>query len=158
MIRLLLTIVVCGVLLVANGSAQTGATFTPKFEVVAETRLLMEGLANSNHRSLQKLLKTKPADNETWMFARGQAILIAETGNLLLLRPPRNAGRDTWMKLAMAMRSEAATLARAVSARDHLTSRNALTRVTNSCNRCHVTFRVPVQLGTDDLPSERDAE
>ena len=25
---------------------------------------------------------------------------MAETGNLLLLRPPRNEGRDTWMRRA----------------------------------------------------------
>src|SRR5262245_51093607 len=75
-------------------------TFTPKFEALAETRLLMEGLAHPNYRSLNKLLKQKPADVETWTFARGQALLVAETGNLLLLRPPRNNGRDTWMKLA----------------------------------------------------------
>src|SRR5213080_3460763 len=65
----------------------TTQPFTPKFEALAETRLLMEGMAHSNYRSLQRLLKEKPADNETWVFVRGQALLLAETGNLLLLRP-----------------------------------------------------------------------
>ena len=64
----------------------------PKFEVIAETSLLMDGLNQSNYRSLEKLLKQKPADAETWTFIRGQALLIAETGNLLLLRPPRSGG------------------------------------------------------------------
>src|SRR3954466_4505855 len=109
-------------LLTAGGPAPTApraeaqqpkqATFTPKFEALAETRLLMEGMANPNYRSLHRLLKDKPADNETWAFARGQALLLAERGTLLLRRPPRNNGRDTWMKLAMAMRDEAAELAR----------------------------------------------
>src|SRR5438105_15939040 len=69
------------------------ARFVPRFEALAETKLLMEGLNQSNYRSLEKLLKEKPADADTWTFARGQALLIAETGNLLLLRPPRNQGR-----------------------------------------------------------------
>src|SRR5882724_1944572 len=64
----------------------------PRLEAVAETRLLMEGLANSNFRGVERLLKEKPASNEAWTFARGQALLLAETGNLLLLRPPRNNG------------------------------------------------------------------
>jgi hypothetical protein len=132
--------------------------FVPKFEALAETRLLMEGLANANYRSLQRLLKEKPDDVDTWVFARGQALLVAETGNLLLLRPPRNTGRDTWMKLATAMRDEASTLARKVAARDHAASKVALVSVTNACNRCHQTFRVEVRVGPEPEKGERDTE
>jgi Cytochrome C' len=132
--------------------------FTPKFEALAETRLLMEGVAHANYRSLQRLLKEKPADAETWTFARGQALLVAETGNLLLLRPPRNNGRDTWMKLAMAMRDEAGQLARKAAARDHNGSKAALVNLTNSCNRCHQTFRVQVRVGPEVEKGEKDAE
>jgi hypothetical protein len=123
--------------------------FVPRFEALAETRLLMEGLANSNYRSLNKLLKERPADNETWTFARGQALLLAETGNLLLLRPPRNSGRDTWMKLGMGMRSAAGEVARAVGARDYTRSQAALVGLTASCNRCHQTFRIPVKVAPE---------
>src|SRR4051812_28081921 len=70
--------------------APAAPKFVPRFEAVAETRLLMEGLAHANYQGLERLLKEKPADADTWGFARGQALLIAETGNLLLLRPPRN--------------------------------------------------------------------
>ena len=62
---------------------------TPKLEAVAETRLLMEGLAQANFRGLERLLAEKPGEVKTWTFARGQALLIAETGNLLMLRPPK---------------------------------------------------------------------
>ena len=134
------------------------AKFVPKFEVVAETRLLMEGLAHSNLKSLNKLLKDRPADLDTWVFARGQALIIAETGNLLLLRPPRNTGRDAWMKLAMEMRTQASTLARAVAARDHASAKAELTRLTAACARCHDTFKVPVRIGERDPATERDAE
>src|SRR5258708_2326017 len=61
----------------------------PRLEPVAETRLLMEGLNQANFRGLERLLRQKPAEAEAWSFARGQALLIAETGNLLLIRPPR---------------------------------------------------------------------
>jgi hypothetical protein len=161
--RAALLVAVSGLLLTASGGAQTTrppapkTTFVPRFEVVAETRLIMEGLAHSNYRSLHRLLKDRPKDNETWVFARGQAILIAETGNLLLLRPPRNTGRDTWMKLAMDMRSQAANLARSVAARDHAKSKAGLTNLTNACNRCHQAFRVPVKVAPDPVPGEMDA-
>lgn len=124
------------------------AKFTPKFEVLAETKLLMEGLALSNYRALEKHLQGKgPEDVDTWMFARGQALLIAETGNLLLLRPPRNQGRDTWMRRAMDMRESAADLARRLGSRDLPRSRAALLDLANKCNHCHQTFRISTRIG-----------
>ena len=130
----------------------------PRLEAVAETRLLMEGLANSNFRGLERLLKEKPTSNEAWTFARGQALLIAETGNLLLLRPPRNNGRDTWQERAMELRSTATHLARMVAARDHERSRAAMGSLANACNRCHQTFQVPVRLAPFVEPGERGAD
>jgi|GEM_PF-917022 hypothetical protein len=131
------------------------APFTPKFEALAETKLLMEGLAQPNYRALEKHLQGKgPMDVDTWIFARGQALLIAETGNLLLLRPPRNEGRDTWMRRAMDMRQSAGELARRLGNRDLARSRTALSALTDKCNACHRTFRIPVRIrpGADSEP------
>jgi hypothetical protein len=153
-----------GLLCGTPGAAQVRrpppTTFTPKFEAVAETRLLMEGLTNANYRSVNKLLKDRPADVDTWTFARGQAILIAESGNLLLLRPPKNDGRDTWMRLGMDMRDRAAAVARGAAARDFAACKAAMVALTASCNRCHQTFRVPVKVAPEPErnPNERDAE
>jgi hypothetical protein len=142
----------------AQRPAAATTTFTPRFEAVADTRLLMEGMVHSNYRSLGKLLKNKPTDRETWVFARGQAILVAESGNLLLLRPPRGAGRDPWMKQAMEMRSQAVTLATVVAAKDHAKSLRALADLKGACVRCHQTFRVDVKLDAEPVPGETDAE
>jgi hypothetical protein len=164
----LAAVVLLGALLAGTpGAAQVRrvpvptTTFTPKFEAVAETRLLMEGLTNANYRSVNKLLKNRPGDVDTWTFARGQAILIAESGNLLLLRPPKNDGRDTWMRLGMDMRDKATAVARAAAARDFAQCQAALVALTASCNRCHQTFRVPVKVAPEPAapaPNERDAE
>lgn len=125
--------------------------FTPKFEALAETKLLMEGLALPNYRAVEKHLQGKgPDDVDTWMFARGQALLMAETGNLLLLRPPRNEGRDTWMRRAMDVRQSAGALARQLGNRDLARSRTALLDLSNKCNDCHQTFRVPTRIGPNE--------
>lgn len=127
--------------------------FTPKFEALAETKLLMEGLAQPNYAALEKHLQGKgPQDGETWTFARGQALLIAETGNLLLLRPPRNSGREAWMRRAMDMRQAAGNLGRRLAKRDLARSRAALLDLANKCNGCHQTFRVPARIGARDEP------
>lgn len=115
-----------------------------KLAPVADTKLLMEGLASPNLQSLGKLFRDKPKDAEAWGFARGQALILAETGNLLLLRPPRTStGEEAWMQQASALRESAANLARAAAAKDYGKSRSTLADVANACNRCHQTFRVP---------------
>jgi hypothetical protein len=118
----------------------------PRLEPVAETKLLMEGLAQANFKGLDRLLQKKPADVQTWTFARGQALLIAETGNLLMLRPPRNEGEAAWLQRATELREAATALARSAAARDYDASQRGLVNVANACNRCHQTFRVPVEI------------
>ena len=134
------------VLLSAAGAAPAPKV-TPKFDAVAETALLMDGLNDANYRGLEKILKQKPADADTWTFARGQALLIAETGNLLLLRPPRNGGQDAWFQDAMDLRAAAADLARKAGDRDYEGSVAGLKTVAANCNKCHETFRVTVRVG-----------
>lgn len=117
-----------------------------RLEPVAETKLLMEGLALPNFKGLDRLMRQKPKDPEDWVFLRGQALLLAETGNLLLLRPPRNAGETAWMSHAVELRGSADRLARATATRDYELSKLRLAELTTACNRCHQTFRVPVRL------------
>lgn len=119
----------------------------PKLEPVAETKLLMEGLADPNMRGLGKLLKDKPTDADAWNFARGQALLIAETGNLLMIRPPKApVGQDVWMSQAIEMRDGGANLARTLATKDYQKSRTALANLANVCNHCHQAFQIRVRV------------
>jgi hypothetical protein len=119
---------------------------SPKLEPVAETKLLMEGLLQANVRGLEKNLRQAPADAETWTFIRGQALLIAEAGNLLMIRPPKSGGQDAWLETAAELRDKATKLARSAAARDADRSRRALVDLGGTCNRCHQAFRVNVQV------------
>jgi hypothetical protein len=119
----------------------------PKLEPVAETKLLMNGIAEPNSRALGKLLAAKPKDAEGWAFARGQALLLGEMGNLLMMRPPKTkAGENSWLTDAADLRDSATAVARAAAEKDLVQARTALAGVANSCNRCHQTFRVGVRV------------
>jgi hypothetical protein len=118
----------------------------PRLEPVAETKLLMEGLAGPNSRALGKLLAARPKEDAAWNFARGQALLLAETGNLLLMRPPAAGGADAWAASAVELRESAAALARAAAAKNYLQARASLAAVANACNRCHQAARVKVRV------------
>jgi cytochrome c553 len=138
--------------------ATTTTRPTPRLEAVAETRLLMDGLNQPNVRGLERLLKARPDSVEAWTFGRGQALLIAETGNLLLLRPPRNTGLYTWQEIAMQLRANATHLAQRLAAQDYEGSRTALGQVAAACNRCHQSFRVPTRIQPFATPDARSTD
>lgn len=127
----------------------------PMLVPIAETKLLMAGIADPNLKGLGKILKDKPTDPQAWAFARGQALLIAETGNLLLLRPPKmKVAQDKWTTLATELREAGAALGKTAAAKDYLGSRSGLARLANACNRCHTACGVPTRVNpfTGDGP------
>ena len=106
----------------------------------------MEGLVHSNFRGLENLLKEPPTDAKAWVFRPGQALLIAETGNLLLMRPPKTAGQPVWFDRAVELRTVAQQLAKTIASKDFNRSRAGLIDLSSRCNRCHQAFRVPVAI------------
>lgn len=152
-----------GLLILVAGAGQgqapsTGAKFTPKLEPVAETKLVMEGLAYAHFRGLDRLLATQPEDAQAWVFARGQALLVAETANLLMIRPPQKQGQAVWFERATELRSQATALAKTIASQDYPKSRAGLVQLANSCNRCHQAFRVPVEIAPFQEPAPPQAE
>jgi len=145
-LRTLGGILLGGLALSAIGHAQPTAKVVPKLEPIAETKLLMEGLAHANFKGLERILSQKPADAQAWTFARGQALLLAETANLLMIRPPQKEGQTVWFEKATTLRTRAAELAQTLAKKDFDRARTGLALVADSCNRCHQTFRVPVQI------------
>ena len=95
---------------------------------------------------MERNLGKKPIDDQSWVFARGQALLIAETANLLMLRPPKNQGEPIWFARSMELRGQAQQLAEVLAKKDPERGKAALLGVANSCNRCHQSFRVPVEI------------
>ena len=131
--------------------AQMPAVEGPQLQPVAETKLLMNGLAKPNFDGLNRHLKDKPADAETWEFVRGQALLVAESGNLLMMRPPKaKALQDAWMAKATDVRAAGVKLAKAAGDRDYLAARAAHAELANACNRCHERFQVKTRVSPDE--------
>src|SRR5438132_1051558 len=146
-----------GILAAVPAETKSAPQPAPRLEPVAETRLIMEGMLMPNYRGLERILKQAPADNDGWVFARGQALLIAEGGNLLLLRPPHNAGAAVWQDRAAELRATAAKLARAAAERDYARCRLGLHEVAGVCNRCHHAFRVPTRFSPFAAPAPAPA-
>jgi len=117
----------------------------PRPEPVAKTRLLMLGINLPNFRGIEERLGQSPR-GDSWDIIQGQALLIAENGNLLMLRPPRNDKEDTWLERAADLRAAATRLARAAVDQDYARSRDDLIALANVCNHCHKSFQVDVRI------------
>jgi len=157
-IRLLILSVLAAGLLALPGISQSPpprARATPRLVPVAETKLLMEGMAHPNFQGVEKILKNEEVEKDSWTFARGQALLMAETGNLLMMRPPNNSGQDNWMKNSMELRDSATELAKVIATKDRQQSRAALITLSNSCNNCHQKFRVATAIKPFDETEEK---
>jgi len=141
-----LSIVSLGLLFVSAEAYSQAPKVAPKLEPIAETKLVMQGLASANFKGLERILADPPKDDKAWVYARGQALLIAETGNLLMIRPPRNQGEATWFERSIELRTKATQLAKTIASKDFNASRAEFVGLANSCNRCHQAFRVPVQI------------
>ena len=153
MTRTLLVAGLAALLMPIAGSSQPARPSAPRLEPVAETRLLMEGLAQPNFKAVDRRLAAEPEDADSWKLARGQSLLMAETANLLMIRPPKGSrASELWMSRATDLREAASNLARATAAKDYARSRQALAGVAATCNKCHESFQIETRIQlTDDV-------
>jgi len=81
-----------------------------------------------------------PATDAAWQEASGQALVLAESGNLLMLG---GRARDTaaWMRLSRAMVDAAAAAAAAAERKDPSALAVAGDAITASCEACHQPYR-----------------
>ena len=81
-----------------------------------------------------------PADAKGWTAARDQALILAESGNLLMVGG-RMRDSGNWMKMSRAMVDAAALAAAAAETRDAMALESAVDAITVSCMACHQPYR-----------------
>src|SRR5215216_5692950 len=81
-----------------------------------------------------------PRDAKGWEAARGQALLLAEAGNLLMIGT-RVRDNNQWMKMSRAMVDAAALAATAAEKRDANALEAATDALTVACEACHRPYR-----------------
>ena len=81
-----------------------------------------------------------PTDDKGWAAARNQALLLAESGNLLMVGS-RVRDANNWMKMSRAMVDAAALAAAAAAKKDAKALEAAADAITVSCMACHRPYR-----------------
>lgn len=99
----------------------------------------MEGVFQGPYRRLKQAMANENKTNATWKVIRGETLVLAEGGNLLLLRKPKKDVED-WLKYSIASRDAGAELFKAAKKRDADGAAKAYRSMLNQCNACHKQF------------------
>ncbi|MBX7104304.1 MAG: cytochrome c [Gemmataceae bacterium] len=99
----------------------------------------MEGMFQSPYKRLKAAMAAEPKDNAGWKAIRSDALILAEGGNLLLMRLP-DSNVDQWTKYSVDSRDAGAALVKAGKAKDFAKAKEAYHAMLNHCNACHKQF------------------
>ncbi len=99
----------------------------------------MEGVFQGPYRRLKVVMAAEPKDNAGWKAIRGEALILAEGGNLLLFRKPEKDA-DEWTKYSVASRDAGADLFKAAKAKDFPAAKKSYEAMLGQCNACHKKF------------------
>ncbi len=141
-----------------NASPPPPAAVAPRFDPVVDTKQLMDFVVDPNadliwgsvgtiidERGRQELA---PKSDDEWNALRNAAVVVAESGNLLMM-DGRAPNQEDWMHKARGMIEAAKTVRTAVEARDVEALFNTGGVLYQSCVACHA----PYANGPQDKPA-----
>lgn len=99
----------------------------------------MEYVFQPPYKRLKAAIAVAEKDNATWKSIKSDALILAESGNLLLGRGPDGDEAD-WNKHSVASRDFGGQLYRAAKAKDSEKTVRAYKLMLESCNACHQQF------------------
>ena len=122
----------------AFGSEQASEVAEPQ-PVDDSMHHFMEYVMEPNYLRLKASMATSPADKKAWKAVKGDALTLAESANLLLLRAPKEDA-DNWRKQSVAVRKHGGDLYRAARKSDYAAAHKAYMLMLKNCNSCHTQF------------------
>lgn len=128
-----------------NESAETraadgdAADKTAAMPVEPDMHEFMEYVFQPTYRRLKKAMAGAPTDNAGWKAIKADALCLAESGNLLLIRKPKTDVAD-WVKHSIQVRDFGGQMYRAAKAKDYATTRKTYESMLDNCNACHKQF------------------
>jgi hypothetical protein len=99
----------------------------------------MEYFFQPTYQRLKPLMASAPTANPGWKAIKADALILAEGGNLLLLR---KSAKDPihWSEYSLAVRDAGGQLYKAARKKDFVAARQAYEQMLTHCNRCHTQF------------------
>lgn len=118
----------------AAQAGQSGAA-----PVESDMHEFMEYVFQPTYLRLKEQMAKEPADNQAWKAIKSDGLILAESGNLLLMRKSEEDPAD-WMRHSTKVREAGGQLYAAAKAKDYRTARQHYETMLTNCNACHDQF------------------
>jgi hypothetical protein len=99
----------------------------------------MEYVFQPTFNRLKPAMAAAPADNKGWKTIKADSLILAEAGNLLLIRQPQEKSAD-WARHSEQVRDAGGQLYKAAKAKDYPAARRHYEAMVENCNACHRQF------------------
>ena len=107
---------------------------------IATVRELHDVMISPSSDAVFDAATNPPTEAKGWLAARNQALLLAESANLLMVGS-RVRDHANWMKMSRALVDAAALAAGAIEKRDAKALEAATDAITVACMDCHRPYR-----------------
>ncbi len=124
---------------VSNARAESPKAKTTAKPVEPSMHEFMEYVFQPPYKRLRTVMATEPADNAAWKSIKSDSLILAEAGNLLLIRHPEK-NEDTWREHAVTVRDLGGRFYQAARKKDYSAAKQSYTAMLQKCNSCHNAF------------------
>jgi hypothetical protein len=124
----------------ADAPAQVAApSATGADPVERDMHEFMEYVFLPTYERLKATMAAAPADNKGWKAVKSDSLILAEGGNLLLLRLP-DKDVQPWQELSVQTRELGNQLYQSAKKKDFPSARRHYETMLAKCNACHQRF------------------
>jgi hypothetical protein len=109
------------------------------FKPVATVKQLMQGITVPASNAVFAVAGTAPTDDAGWQAVEASALAVAESGNLMLMKP-RAIDAQEWQQYALALVDAGQRAAEAAHAKDADKTSLAGDDMYNVCEQCHAKY------------------
>ena len=118
---------------VANANVAETAAVEP------DMHEFMEYYFQPTYLRLKAQMAAEPTNNQGWKAVKSDALILAEGGNLLLIRQPEKDAQS-WQELSIQVRGLGGELYQAAKKKDYKSAQQHYKTMLTKCNACHQKF------------------
>lgn len=111
----------------------------PLYQPVGTVRQLMLGIVAPNSDVIFKVPSHAPKDDKEWKTVQDSALMLAETGNLLLM-PGRAKDNGDWTKFSKSLIDQGSKAFKAANAKDAKSLEDIGNDIDDVCETCHAKY------------------
>lgn len=127
-----------GGLMLLSMAAATMAQ-APAYQPVGTVRQIMLDIVAPTSDVIFKVPNQAPKDDKEWKNVQDSALMLAETGNLLLM-PGRAKDTGEWTKFAKSLTDQGAKAFKAANAKDAKSLEDIGNDIDGVCEDCHAKY------------------